>query len=281
MTIKFSKLKKIFARNSQPFFNSYDSCDKIEIEHKYWISKLRSKFLNSYSLELDPVQFLDKYAPKKDEVALIQTENKGDPRIFYSTSSQSIIGYLSELEDHGYNPLTFNAILEFGVGYARLLRHFVPFQASLYGCDVTGETIHWCNRNLGDIAKFETTNFDPPLPYADEKFDYIFANSVFTHIQYEDTHRWIDELHRVTTPGGCVITSHYDVNEHLRNFDPEDLDRTICEKGYVEWGGSSVRENNIYFSPKKLKEIWGRKFEILDYRNYFKDQGHLVVRKSL
>jgi SAM-dependent methyltransferase len=49
-----------------------------------------------------------------------------------------------------------------------------------------------------------TTELQPPLPYPDGAFDFVYAFSVFTHLSVELADRWMAELRRVVKPGGLV-----------------------------------------------------------------------------
>jgi hypothetical protein len=48
--------------------------------------------------------------------------------------------------------------------------------------------------------------------------------------------------------------------------------------GYLEWGASDVNERFMYMTPRKLYEVWGREFEVLELRHHYRDQSHLIVR---
>src|SRR5207244_7454476 len=48
------------------------------------------------------------------------------------------------------------------------------------------------------------TQLEPPLPYPDEHFDFLYAFSVFTHLSVELARRWIIELRRVVKPDGLL-----------------------------------------------------------------------------
>jgi SAM-dependent methyltransferase len=57
--------------------------------------------------------------------------------------------------------------------------------------------------------KAVTNRLDPPLPYPDERFDLVYALSVFTHLTESQQRSWSAELHRVTRTCGYVLfTTH-------------------------------------------------------------------------
>jgi len=99
-------------------------------------------------------------------------------------------------------------LLDWGCGCGRVTRYLAANRmavATLLGCDIDGEAVDWCREHLpGHFSKISP---DPPLPYSPGEVDVIIACSVFTHLGREHQLRWLDELHRVLTPGGLLIAS--------------------------------------------------------------------------
>lgn len=250
-----------------------------EHEYQYWRTVLSSE-LSKRGVQMNASQLDPTLVPRVDEISLIQTEAKANPKLFLSSGMQATAYYLSDLTRAGATPQSFQRILEFGVGYGRILRHFQPFSFELHGCDVMPAVIDWCTRHLSPVGSFLVSGYDPPLPYPANFFDFVYANSVFTHLQHEQTKRWITELHRVVRKGGVVITTHYDINEHLRGFQPSTIHKAWSERGYLEWGNKSVRENNISYSPDMLYTVWSEHFEVVDRCQYPLEQSHLTCIKK-
>jgi len=118
----------------------------------------------------------------------------------------------------------------------------------------------------------------PPLPYKASTFDFIYANSVFTHIQMEATPNWIAELRRVLRPEGVLIATVFEPNRYLGHLSPRELDQVEQGPGYLEWGVSDVNERFMYMTPRRLREVWSQHFEVLELRHHFREQSHLIVR---
>lgn len=247
-------------------------------ELEYWSQLAAREYRRRFGLELDPVQTDPARTPRPAEVSLIQSASKAVPDVFLASGLRAALTYLDEIESAGADPTRFGKILEFGVGFARILRHFAPFEAELFGCDVTPETVRWCQEKVAGLGRFEVSATDPPLPYGEAEFDFVYANSVFTHIQSDRTPAWIRELRRVTRAGGVVITTHYDLNEHLRRFSVEEVDRAFRDPGFLEWGDRSVRESHVCHRPERLKALWAQHFEVLELRSHHREQAHLVCR---
>ena len=249
-------------------------------EREYWSQRMESWYRDKYSLELDSMQDDPGQVPSLELITEIQRKGKAEPNTFLASGQRTVLEYLEELNDHGYDPRDFERILDFGVGLGRLLRHYFPFPAELHGCDVTEKVVNYSQGIYGQRARIVQSRLTPPLPYEDQYFDYIYANSVFTHIQHDLLPDWIAELARVARPGACVIVTVYGTNRYLGHVPEREFDQRIRQQGYLEWGTGHVKQNCLYATPGKLREWWGSHFEVLEYRPQFKDQDHLVMRRS-
>jgi SAM-dependent methyltransferase len=125
-------------------------------------------------------------------------------------SGETIVDAMADtLRSAGKSLDDFDSVLDFGCGCGRLLRHLPKFtKAKLFGCDYNPELVAWCAKNL-PIAKLAVNSLEPPLPYSDGSFDFIYARSVFTHLPEKAQIEWMRELHRVLAPGGVLyFTMH-------------------------------------------------------------------------
>jgi SAM-dependent methyltransferase len=112
------------------------------------------------------------------------------------------------LAGNGVRVAELGAMLDFGVGCGRVARHWAGLDVDVQGCDYNPELVAWCRRNLPHVTA-RSNGLDPPLPYEDERFDLVYALSVFTHLTESRQRSWIAELRRVTRPGGLVLfTTH-------------------------------------------------------------------------
>lgn len=100
---------------------------------------------------------------------------------------------------------TFESILDFGCGCGRIMRHWKTLSApSFHGTDYNPVLVNWCQENL-TFAEFKTNGLSSNLGYEDEKFDFIYAISVFTHLPEGLQHFWISELTRILRPSGFLL----------------------------------------------------------------------------
>jgi SAM-dependent methyltransferase len=138
------------------------------------------------------------------------------------------------LEIFGENPA--GAILDWGCGSGRTLRwllHYAAWRENYRGCDVDREAIEWLRQN--GQSNLEVCTDDPPLPYADQSFDGLFAFSVLTHIHPEKHRVWYAELRRVLKPGGraFLTTQGQHVVETLGSQLPPGTETEFSAKGFV------------------------------------------------
>ena len=97
-------------------------------------------------------------------------------------------------------------ILDFGCGCGRVLRQWQHLTAAVYGTDLNAELVQWCRDQL-PFASVSVNSAEPPTSFEDERFDAVYAFSVFTHMPAAVQKRWLDEFRRILRPGGLLIFS--------------------------------------------------------------------------
>jgi len=114
------------------------------------------------------------------------------------------------LEKNGVDPGSFRSVLDFGCGCGRVIQRWKPYpNATLHGTDLAPELIAWCQRRLARVASFGVNDLTPPLDHPDESFDFVYALSVFTHLDEPGQQLWIKEMRRILKPGGYLyFTTH-------------------------------------------------------------------------
>jgi SAM-dependent methyltransferase len=163
---------------------------------------------------------------------------------------------------HGAALRDLGAILDFGCGCGRTLRHMVHLrETALHGTDYNPELVQWCRRNLR-FADFSVNGLEPPLRYRDAAFDLVYAFSVFTHLPEPLQHTWMRELTRVLKPGGFLALST--MPERLL---PDEASRALYARGqlYV-WDATEAGTNACAaFHPYAYMERLAAGFDILEY----------------
>jgi ubiquinone/menaquinone biosynthesis C-methylase UbiE len=99
-------------------------------------------------------------------------------------------------------------ILDFGVGWGRVLRLFLKDVEAqhLYGVDVNPMILELCRSTGLPVAVAQITPRGA-LPHGDEFFDCVYANSVFTHLPEAVQDLWLAEIARTLRPGGVFIAT--------------------------------------------------------------------------
>jgi SAM-dependent methyltransferase len=98
--------------------------------------------------------------------------------------------------------------LDFGCGLGRILSSMLRKapQAEFTGFDVDPLMLSWCSYLLQDAnCRFVYTTLELP----DSAYDFIYAVSVFTHLD-ASTDYWLAEIHRLLAPGGRAFITYHD-----------------------------------------------------------------------
>ncbi len=107
---------------------------------------------------------------------------------------------------HGAQPLAAAKVLDFGCGWGRLTRFFARDVApgNLYGCDPLDGILETC-RQTRVPATLARSDFRPEtLPFK-ERFDLVYAFSVFTHLSEGAAESSLQALHRSITAEGVLV----------------------------------------------------------------------------
>lgn len=177
-------------------------------------------------------------------------------------AKESIVDTLAR---NGLDVLNFEAILDFGCGCGRVIRHWCFLQPSvLFGTDYNPRLVEWCRTHL-TFAQFDTNQLSPPLAYGRDEFDLVYALSVFTHLPEHLQHQWVDEFRRILKPGGyLLITTH---GEHYLNIltqgERRDFEAGQLVVRYQELAGTNMCST---FHPEEyVKYRLMRGFVIVDF----------------
>lgn len=115
---------------------------------------------------------------------------------------------LATLEKNGISGDDRLEVLDFGCGCGRVLRHLATHPWQLHGVDYNAAAVRWCRQHL-PIARFDRNGLAPPLTGGAERFDLVYAFSVFTHFTAALQHAWMAELRRILRPGGHLLASFH------------------------------------------------------------------------
>jgi SAM-dependent methyltransferase len=133
--------------------------------------------------------------------------------------------FLEAAVDHGLEP--HHRVLDLGCGVGRFalaLTDYLDDTGSYEGIDSSPRSVEICERWIG--SRFERFRFrraevfnthyspDAPrrasdyrFPYDDAIFDFVFSNSLFTHLMPEDLENYLREIGRVLKPAGGTLNT--------------------------------------------------------------------------
>jgi SAM-dependent methyltransferase len=102
-------------------------------------------------------------------------------------------------------------VLDFGCAAGRMVRWLrgEADRCEIWGTDIRGEHIVWCQQHLSPPFHFVTTTTLPHLPFEDGYFDLVYAAGVFSQIA-DLADAWVLELRRVLAPGGRLYVTVHD-----------------------------------------------------------------------
>lgn len=156
------------------------------------------------------------------------------------------------------------AVLDFGCGCGRVLRHWVGVLPAgvLHGTDYNAQAIAWVRDHLRHVTA-GLNGLAPPLAHPDATFDFVYALSVFTHLTPALEAAWLAELHRIVRPGGLVLVT-LQGERYRRKFTAE-------ERAAFDAGGAVVRQGALAgtnwcatFHPAPyVRRVFGATFDLV------------------
>lgn len=128
---------------------------------------------------------------------------------FYKESGEDTARFLATTLRRHLGEIGPGAVLEWGCGPARVVRHLAPLlgpSVRVCGTDYDPQTVEWCREHIEGV-EFVLNELRPPLAFEADSFDCAYSLSVLTHLSRESGEAWSRELARVVRPGGLVIVS--------------------------------------------------------------------------
>jgi SAM-dependent methyltransferase len=162
----------------------------------------------------------------------------------------------------------YDKVLDFGCGAGRLARFMHPRE--LFGCDVNAAVVDFCTETISR-GRFDRNDLLPPLPYADETFELVYAFSVFSHLRQDIEEAWLAELVRVGARG-CIylLTVHGDwVIEQTLGVEAEAARRAGFHFRSVHTRHGSSLDFPDYYEASYhtadwIRDHWGNHFDVVD-----------------
>jgi SAM-dependent methyltransferase len=169
------------------------------------------------------------------------------------------------LEKNDLEISRFEAILDFGCGCGRVMRQWKTLNGPiLFGTDYNPILVSWCQKNL-PFAEFMVNRPSLPLSYRSEAFYFIYAISVFTHLDEVMGNFWIKELSRVLKPGGVVYMTV--MGAHRVAHLPHELQEQFEAGHLVVTGKENLFRNTCatYHPQPYVQRMLPEGIQILDF----------------
>lgn len=224
----------------------------------------------------------------------------------YVKLGERFLGYFKELA--GLKP--DHKVLDIGCGIGRMalpLTGFLNDKGSYDGFDIVKSGIDWCNKHISvryPNFRFQYTGLYNSLyntsdkveasefifPYMDNKFDFVFLTSVFTHMMPDEVTHYLNEIGRVMKPGANCLMSFFIVNcesEDLMIKQPNHMNFPV-NKGFYRLHSTQVDTANVAYDEEWLLDKLdkaGLKMESIKYgqwcgrTSYFDYQDLLICSK--
>jgi SAM-dependent methyltransferase len=195
---------------------------------------------------------------------------------FLSSGKEDIDTMWRILAEHGYHIAPEARILEFGCSGGRQLRHLQPRleTGEVWGVDLSTEHVSWIQQHLDQRFRTLACSSDAHLPFRDSFFDFVYAGSVFTHLD-DLADAWFAELARVVRKGGVLYLTVFDESSidwlrARRNNMPLAklvLDSDSCRQ-FLERDGRSFSigrsiHSYVFYSSRWLMEHLSGFFEVV------------------
>lgn len=125
---------------------------------------------------------------------------------YLNSGARDVQIMLNILEKNNVNLPANVKCLDFGCGGGRMLRHIPTYlpDGLFWGCDTESRAISWAQTYLDNKFRFFTNLREPHLPFEDGYFDFIYAGSVFSHLN-DMAEFWMLELRRITKPETGIL----------------------------------------------------------------------------
>jgi SAM-dependent methyltransferase len=168
---------------------------------------------------------------------------------------------------------SFNNILDFGCGSGRVLRFLqnAPRSFQFYGTDIDTELVEWCKKTYPN-THWNRNAYMPPLDYNNDFFDFVYAISVFTHLDETYQHAWLKELKRIAKPGALIILSV--LGESYANALTEADKKQLRLKGflYIKSVSGMLKIDGLpdfyqatYHTRAYIEKEWSKYFDLIHY----------------
>jgi 2-polyprenyl-3-methyl-5-hydroxy-6-metoxy-1,4-benzoquinol methylase len=213
--------------------------------------------------------------PLPDPERMRRVHGDGDPNAFVSVG-YDVFHKLANAAERACPGIWLRPnlqLLDWGCGCGRVARHFASLPGiSISGVDVDADNVSWCQTQL-PFGAWKTIPLRPPTDLGDSTYDVVLGVSVFTHLKEQEQLAWLDELRRVTKPGGLVLVSVLaDAAVARERHWPLPIFFHWQRAAYVDgpsgdlngFIGEADYYRTTYHHRDYIRRVWSHYFDILD-----------------
>ena len=199
--------------------------------------------------------------------------------------------------EHGARGLVASRVLDFGCGWGRLTRFFARDlePGNLYGCDPVEAILEVCRRTRVPATLARSEFLPQRLPF-EERFDLVFAFSVFTHLSETAHERCLRAISAAQPAGGILIVTirppaYLHHSELMRPIagelgaDPATALRRPrylfvphpADPSHPQYEGGEMTYGEAVISLPYVRERWRDLYELLEVRVALGDPYQIVL----
>jgi SAM-dependent methyltransferase len=241
-----------------------------------------------YPYRREEDSYLIERAPSRSEISKLPVPPKElwwgytDSEDHYLQNGKEYVDKMIRvLEQGGCSLSSCKRILDFGAASGIMIRWLAKNATGgeVWGVDISGAHMIWCQQHLSPPFKFATTTSFPHLPFEDGYFDLIYAGSVFSHIA-DLAEAWLLELRRIVRPGGLLYLTVQDnrtielyqndpnffAQKHLRERDQQihytkkDWDFFTLDRAPGEGGPGHAQ---VFYQQDYLRRHWANYLKVV------------------
>lgn len=179
------------------------------------------------------------------------------------------------------------SVLDIGSGLGRMaipLTDFLQAHAEYHGFDVVASAVEDCQQRIhsrfphfhfrhvslvNDLYTLEGGSADTfAFPYADDRFDFAWATSVFTHMERAEVQNYLREARRVLKPGGRFLATFFLTDEEALTSAKGGAYEFHVQRGEDWYMSADVKGANVGFTPENVQQ-WAVAAGWSEVRIYF------------
>lgn len=179
------------------------------------------------------------------------------------------------------------SVLDLGCGSGRHLVYLAKNGLKVYGFDIAESGMEIAQKWLKEnklSAEFKSGSIFEKLPYPDNFFDAIISTQTINHGMIEDIRKSIEEIERITKPGGLIFitvrkrnTRNWSKGKIVERYGKQSVNyKVIAPRTYVPVSGWEKDLPHFIFNKEIIRKEFNH-FKIDDIWSDSKKQHYCFV----